>query len=196
MTIMHLVEAREATSQASAVNLQEFLTRLLSKTMAPVASHIEVFEENGEKKVRLMGSAVFKGDKLVGELDKAETRGLLWVIGEVKSGIIVVDSPGIKGKASIEIIEAKSKMTPELRDGKVCMKVEINAEGNLGEQMGVENLATPAAIAALEKKQAAVIEKEILAALKKARTLKTDIFGFGEAVHRKYPKEWQELESR
>jgi spore germination protein KC len=35
-----------------------------------------------------------------------------------------------------------------------------------------------------------------LAALKKAQELNTDIFGFGEVIHQKYPKEWKELEKR
>lgn len=49
----------------------------------------------------------------------------------------------------------------------------------------------------LEKRQAAVIESEVKAALRKAQAeLGVDIFGFGEAVHRKYPKEWQELKGR
>ena len=33
-------------------------------------------------------------------------------------------------------------------------------------------------------------------ALDKAqKTLKTDIFGFGEAIHRKYPKVWEKIKS-
>ena len=33
-----------------------------------------------------------------------------------------------------------------------------------------------------------------MAALNKAQELNADVFGFGEALHRKYPKQWKELE--
>jgi spore germination protein KC len=51
-------------------------------------------------------------------------------------------------------------------------------------------------IAALEKEKAEVIKGEVMAALKKAQELNADVFGFGEAIHQKYPKQWKDLESR
>lgn len=194
--LVSLVETRVATSEVTAVTLDEFLSRLASRTAAPVATHIELIGNEKEKTVRIVGTAVFKGDKLVGQLDKPETRGLLWVIGEVRSGIIVVESPEDGGKVSLEIISAKSKITPELRDGKVYIKVEVHEEGNLGSQMSAKDLATPSMLADLEKRQESAIHGEIRAALAKARDLNVDIFGFGDAVHRKYPREWREIEPR
>jgi len=41
-----------------------------------------------------------------------------------------------------------------------------------------------------------VIEGEAEAALSKARELKADIFGFGEALHRKYPGLWKQVRQR
>ncbi|NMA15164.1 MAG: hypothetical protein GX930_08020 [Clostridia bacterium] len=38
------------------------------------------------------------------------------------------------------------------------------------------------------------MKKEVLSAWEKARQYNTDIFGFGEAVHKKYPKQWEEIE--
>ncbi|MBE3519385.1 MAG: Ger(x)C family spore germination protein [Firmicutes bacterium] len=53
------------------------------------------------------GAAVFKGDKLVGWLDERETRGVNWVTGKVRSGILVIDQPNEKGKlVSLEILRA------------------------------------------------------------------------------------------
>jgi len=194
--ISQLIEAQGATSETTVVKLHEFLPRLMSKTTAPVASLVEVSGEGQEKTARLEGTAVFKQDKLAGFLNKEETRGLLWVLGQVKSGIIAVESPGGNGKASLEIIRASSKITPEIKDNELYITVEINEEGNLGDQMGTEDLTTPAAWTSLEKRQAAAIRKEIMAAIKKAQELNTDIFGFGDAVHRKYPKVWKDIEKQ
>ena len=49
----------------------------------------------------------------------------------------------------------------------------------------------------LEQRNTAVIKNEIESVLKKAqREWGVDIFGFGEAVHRKYPREWKELKDQ
>lgn len=195
-SIANLVENQTATSQTSAIKLIDFLTRLMSKTTAPIAPIIEVSGEGKEKTVSVSGTAVFKKDKLAGQLDKAETRGLLWVIEEVKSGIIEVDCPKGEGKVSLEITRASSKITPEIEDDRIHMKVNIKEEGNLGDQSCPENLALPPGVAFLEKEKAAVIQSEVMAALKKAQELNTDIFGFGDTIHQKYPEQWKDLENR
>lgn len=194
--IADLIEIQTATSQTSVVELEDFLTRLMSRTTAPIAPVIEVSGKGEERTVRVSGTAVFKKDKLVGQLDETETRGLLWVINEVKSGIIEVDCPSGDGKASLEIIRASSKITPEIEDNKILMKMNIKEEGNLGDQSCSENLVLPTGIASLEKEKAAAIQSEVMAALKKAQELNTDIFGFGEVIHQKYPEEWEDLENR
>ncbi|MBC7342494.1 MAG: hypothetical protein H5U02_08605 [Clostridia bacterium] len=40
------------------------------------------------------------------------------------------------------------------------------------------------------------MEREIRAAVQKAQGWGTDIFEFGEAIHRKYPMVWADLEKR
>jgi spore germination protein KC len=196
MDITDEIESQAATSQSPQVKLEQFVTRLMSKTTAPVAPLIEVSGEGNEKTALISGAAVFKKDKLAGQLDTTETRGLLWVLGEVKSGIIDVDCPGGDGKVSMEILRASSKVTPEIKDGKIGIKVKIKEEGNVGSQSCTENFLLPPAIEALEKKKAAAIQTEVQAALKKARQLNTDIFGFGDLVHQRYPRLWNEYETR
>ena len=194
--IAHLVEIQSATSQTSIVKLKDFLTRLMSKTTAPIAPLIEVSGEGENKTIILSGTAVFKRDKLVGQLDRRETRGLLWVLGEVKSGIIEVECSDGDDKAGLEIIRADGKITPVIDEDKITIKVNIEEEGNLAEQACSQNLASPENIEKLKKEKAAVIKEEVMAAIIKARELNTDIFGFGDAIHQKYPKQWKDLEDR
>lgn len=218
-----LVRGYGATSTAAKVNLHEFLKMLASKTTDPVASRIEIIaaeelekkakespeekrEREGEerkegkpvRRVRLTGAAVFKKDKLVGWLNRPETRGLNWILGKVRSGIIVVKSPKDETQyVSLEIIRASSKIAPEIHDGKVVVTVEVKEEGNLGEQMSDVDLTKPETFRSLERRQATVIKNEIDSVLRKAqREWGVDIFGFGEAVRRKFPKEWKALEKR
>lgn len=197
LNISQLIEARAATSEVSAVNLRDFMERLMSRTTAPIATLVEVKEHGEQKIAELVGTAVFKKDKMVGTLDKKETRGLLWVLNKIESGIIIVTCPECKDetdKTSLEIIRAKGKIVPELKNGQLEITVKIKEEGNLGCKMCKQDVTNPSHWSALEKEKAQVIQQEVRAALKKAQNLNADIFGFGEAVHKKYPSLWKEWE--
>lgn len=206
-----LTKASGATSMAVKINLHEFLKRLASKSTAPFASRVEAvpmqeggqeekgkMEGKGKMTFKMSGAAAFKKDRLAGWLEGTQTRGLLWILGQVKSGIIVVKSPQEETKdVSIEIIRTSSQVKPEIKDGKLRMIVEIEEEGNLGEEMSQADLIKPENFALLEKRQREAIEKEVQAVLKQAQQeWGTDLFGFGEAVHRKYPAYWKSLQER
>ena len=132
--------------------------------------------------------------KMVGRLDDCESRGLLWVLGEIKSGIIVVENPNVKCSYSLEILGAKSKIIPEFRDGKPTITVRIEEDSNLGETSCPEDLTKPEVWKLMTSLQNDAIRREVVIALRKARELKADIFGFGEAFHKKYPRMWKEME--
>lgn len=192
--ISSLLKSQKSTSEATDVNMKDFISRLMSKTTAPIAPLIEMSGEEEKKVLRISGMALFKQDKWVGVLEGSEARGLLWVIDKVESGIIVVDCPDEEGKMSLEIIQASSKITPELKGDKVSIKVEIKEEGHVGDQECPSELKAED-ILSIEKMKASVIRAEVISALEKARELNTDIFGFGDAIHQKYPKQWKDIES-
>lgn len=194
-----LIESSHLTSMGVKVNLNDFFKNLSNPTSDPVACRIELIEgKDSKSQMRCTGASVFKEDRLVGFLDEKETRGLNWILGNVKGGIIVVKSPIEENKnIAFEIIRANSKIIPEIQGGQITITVEINEEGNLGEQMSNVELTKPGMLTELEKRKAEVISKEIQGVLKRAqREWGVDIFGFGKAVHSKYPMEWKELKSK
>ena len=196
--ISGIVGDAKYTSEAIPVTLEDFFGYLVSKTRAPVAPQIEVFTAGKEKRLRLAGTAVFRKDRWIGELDKTETRGLLWVLGQVKRGVInIPDQRGIE-VAAAEIVTTERKLRPEIRHGKVVIRIQINTEGNLQDILSPQGLTDPGKmndkLHELEKLEAAVIRQEILAAWRKARRLNADVFGFGEALHRRHPRQWKSME--
>ena len=197
--IESLAKTSVITSFLPKRDLEDLVETLNSKTDSSVVPGIEIQKkiENGTSKkvVVLDSTAILKNDRLIGWFDHTETRGLLWVLGEIKSGIIVVKSPKDETKkVSLEIIRASSKITPNIKDGKLSITVEVKEEGNLGEQMSEAILTQPDTFQELEKRQASAIEEEIIAAFTKAQAWDIDIFKLGEEFHRKYPQEWPELE--
>ncbi len=190
----NIIKLSARFSKYPAVTCLDFTSRFIGKTTAPVAPIMGVFEETGpegkrQKKIRINGTAVFKGDKMIGKLNEQESSGLLWVINQIEKGFVIIP------EASLEIIGSKTKIIPELTGGKIKITVEIEEEANLIQYNNARNI-TPDLIHQLEKAQAREIESQAKAVIKKSMALNADIFDFGGAVHRKYKKEWKKMEPR
>lgn len=181
-------------SKYPSITFLEFANRLISETTAPFAPMIGIIEQTAPKgdrvqKARINGTAVFNGDRMIGQLNEDESRGLLWAINKIKKGFLVI--PG----ANLEIVSAKSKIVPELQGDKIMITIAIDEESNLLEYDGHREISSDL-LQDLEKDQAQEIKSQVMAAVEKSRALNADVFGFGEAVHRRYKKEWPDLKAR
>lgn len=204
--------AAQELSTTVVITLNEFLQMLEAEGHEAVASRAELVrrppseDPRGQLKRetisisgRETGAAAFKGDKLVGWLDKTQTRGLQWVKGKVRSGIIVIEQPEEENKlASIELVRADSTVTPGISDGRPSVLIKVRAIGNLGEvQEDFDPMKSQEAWLSMERRMAEVIRHEIEAALNIAKyEFNSDIFGFGAEIQRKYPKEWTKLKDK
>ncbi|KKM11332.1 hypothetical protein SY88_08790 [Clostridiales bacterium PH28_bin88] len=207
-TISRLMKYSEETSRGHAVTIKDFLQNLITPGVDPVAASVEVLPgpaQGGKPKARLDGVAVFKGDRLVGWLDDKETRGFLWAVGEAGSGVIVVDAPGDRGKVAFEFLRARRKITPEIRDGRLMIRLEIDTEGILADLdntrmasgRGITARELAGVIEGIEDNVEAAIKDEVRAALLKAQQeYLADIFGFGRAIRRRFPREWRTVAAR
>ncbi len=185
------IKLSAAFSKYPEVTSIEFATRLMSETTAPIVPIVGIFEETGLKgekiqKIRITGTAVFKMDKMIGRLNEQESSGLLWVINKIKKGNVMIP------EASLEIIKSESKIIPELQDDKIKITIKIHEESNLLEYKVHQDMNFDI-LHELEKEQAKEIRSQVMSTVKKSFSLDADVFGFGEAVHRKYKKEWKEL---
>jgi spore germination protein KC len=186
----------QMTGQVLPVRQIDLFKMLISKSRAPAIPQIEV-AQNGEAKIlRLSGTAVLKNDRWAGELSNTETRGIAWVLGRVQHALLEITGPSGQGRGALEVIKATGKFQPKLRGGVVTMEIKVAVQANAVEVLVPENWSTPEKLRRLGATGSAVIRREILAAWKVARRLHADIYGFGEAVGRKYPREWKTMEPR
>lgn len=200
--------ARAKTSYS--VNLKDFIIMLATKGSNPTASRVDVIERGvtlgglalgkpvQQKGAALTGTAVFHDETLAGWLDESETRGLLWLRGEVLKGIISVPSLTEPGKEmSINIIRGATEVQPQYDGESVWFNVKIVVEGDLWEQQSGEETVERQVRKAIEEEMAGEVEKKARLALEKVQgEYGVDIFDFGGAFHRKYPKAWTELKDR
>lgn len=193
INIHNLVKSYGFTSHLYDVTLKEFTSRLISEHTSPIAPIISVTGEGDNKDILISGLAVFNDDKMVGELDMDETRGLLWVINKVKSGVLLVPTPENTGIAAFEIESAKGKVRPEITDeGKIIMHIDINLKANLSEHTSVEEISNIETFELLQDGISEVVVSEITAAYEKSAKTSSDIFGFNELLQKKYKKMWPE----
>lgn len=218
LELARLIEVRFATSKVVATTLQQFAQKLLSKHGNPTANMVELYEvgkfdpetglpsgshitasgqaesdQSQKKSFRLSGTAVFKGDTLVGSLQPVETRGLHWLIGEVQSGIIVVESSKDKGKVALEILNATSKLEPVFSDAGLTMRAKVQVEVNLGSQRSQDNFITTEGTKELGALVAEAVKYEATLAFKKAQEMRSDIFGFGSVIRRADKRRWKHM---
>lgn len=174
-----------------------FANDLGNRHVSPVCGVIKKSIDKATKQTILIleGTAVFKDDKLIGYLNRDETRGLNWILGRVKTGDIVVPYPD-DVKSTLYIINSHSKVKPEVTDGRLTFNVIIDEKSNLREMRGnfdpVKDLNL---MDKLGKAQDESIKKEIHSVIEKSqKELKVDIFGFADEVHKDMPKEWYNLQ--
>lgn len=191
--IASIVENEVRVGNARAAMLHRFAENLLDKTRAATTALISVDTHDGEQRVDVVGTAVFKGDRLAGELNQEETRGLMWALGEVKGGSTTVQCRS-GGYCSIFLQHVTGKITGKMRDGRPEVNVEVTVVGSADELSGSEDLTEPGTLEFLGEQQSRLVESEIRKALSRAREMDADVFGFGAAVHAGYRGDWKAIE--
>lgn len=194
-------ETRELTnlSVGLQINITDFLDMVLTEGLEPVAPQFasEPLEVNANSQTKetqaITGTAVFKEDKLVGWMDDSETRGILWLRNEMIKGVITIKVSQERGGGNISanIIRNESEIVPELKDNKIKIIINTHTEMNVMENASEINLNEPVNIDKIEEDFENEIRDRIRLTVDKAQDeFEADIFGFGEAVYKKYPKEW------
>ncbi|MFP5113046.1 Ger(x)C family spore germination protein [Bacillaceae bacterium C204] len=188
------------------VTLDELLNGLVLDGKDPVLTGVRV---NGDRQeadevagleqikpsavTKITGYAGFKGDKLVGWLNEIESKGYNYIIDNVKSTVGSIPCEE-DGNIALEINKAKSKMISNIMKGKPSITMEVNVEANIGEVQCEIDLSKEKTIKKIENDAKDHLKFIMGESVSKAQNeLKSDIFGFGEAIHRQHPEAWKRL---
>lgn len=203
-----LKSSERVWSPTKAVRIIELVNSITADGKNPVLTGIEIADgdensdsidvlkkSDGLKKLKYTHLGVLKDDQLVGWLTEDESKGYNYVTGNVRStvGYIYTDT---KDKITVETMEAKTNMRALLENGKPVINVDIKVKLEIGNVEGQFDVTKEENLIAVNKLNEERIKKLCDEAVKKVqKDYKTDIFGFGEAIHRQYPKLWKELKS-
>lgn len=193
MALMRIMENEMHKSQILAVSLLDFTSRLIDNTTSPIAPVISTVDENGSTKLLLTGMGVFKDDKFTGILDKPLVTGYLWASGGANGTVLDVSTD--TGTAAFRVTNASSKTDLTLQDGNVKVSLTITGQLSADEMQGFTDMKLSDVFPQLKQAAAEEIEKLVMECFQRTQQLNTDIYGYGTAVHRKYPDQWKTMEA-
>lgn len=189
----------------NSLKIVELINDINAKGKNPVLAGVEFYEKTDDMdsierlkksysgKVKFTALGAFHDDKLIGWLDESESIALANILGKTKNISSYVDFDE-NTHVSLNIVAKKTKIKASLSDGKPVINVMLSADMMITAQTGDVDFTDQEN---LDKLNSLANEKTIefcQKTLDKAQhELKTDIFGFGESIHRAYPKVWNEL---
>jgi spore germination protein KC len=188
------------------VKLDELINSIVSKGIQPVLTGIYVEGDPNygsnltnvqnvtpKTKLKVDSIGVFKNDQLIGWLTRDESKGFNYIKNNISSTVVTV--PCQDGKVSIETFRSKTKIKGKLENGSPKIEIKVESEGNVGEAQCEMDLSKPESIKELEENYKNDIKSKMEQVMKKSQEeYESDIFGFGEAIHRADPKKWKELQ--
>jgi len=188
------------------VTLQQFVTELGREGANPIMSGVEIIGDKQQGQtvnnlhsvrpkalLRHAGLALFRGDKLVGWADETTSKSINYLLKDVHTTVGYVKCPKHKdGIIGVSINQSSAQI-----------HVKINKEGEpefwVDFQIDADLEAVQCAIDLTQEESFRLIEielKDVMRSItmRSINTIRekysTDVFGFGEVLHRKYPKQW------
>ncbi|WP_339242307.1 Ger(x)C family spore germination protein [Paenibacillus sp. FSL F4-0243] len=189
-----VAETEKAFGENIDEKIYQVIQAIVSSGKEPTITGIQLDSTNKEDKLMANGIATFKDGKLMRWLDGNESRGFLWVLGRVNSTLLTMDWNGQPHTIGIENIRTKSSFHSSFdKSGKPIIEVKIGADANIGEVDVPIDVTNPRLFLQIERLYMQAVHDEAVATIKLMQQQKSDIFGFGEVVHRDHPKQWRTL---
>lgn len=183
------------------VDLKNFLFRLATEGIEPIAPQVIIVKKDGRDKLELSGTAVFRESRMVGSLNEQESRGLaLLTPGAVSQSLIGIKSPldssnensdSLFEEVVLEIGDYNTKTKPVFNGDKISFETEINVDVNLLEKNNDQSFYPTQATEALEKAAQEKLKADVMACINRAQNLRSDIFGWGLELKRRHPQKWR-----
>lgn len=176
-------------------NFNKFVSKIIQNGINPVSNSIVLIgdKESGTKKeeqensitgaqTKLDSIGIFKNDKLIDWANTEESIGINMLLGDVK--MLYLDLPCENNKTVITTNSYNIKNKVE----KNKIVVNITTEGMINEVGCDINLQDDKVIMQLQEEAKDKMKEYVYKAIDKAKQLKTDIFGYGNMIYKKYPK--------
>jgi len=180
--------------ESADVRLYQAINLMAGDGISLILPAIKITETESGKTLELDGTAVFKQDKLIGYLNRSESKYLLFINDQIKGGLIVTSPKDDNDNLSLEIKTSQTKVTPVITNNTLTMNIKIKVDTDLGEDQTSVDYSTLSGIKEAEKSAAKTLEYGVNNVIKKVQSqYGSDIFGFGSAIYRDKPDLWKKV---
>ncbi len=171
-----------------------FLNQMQTEGDEPATAGVSADAAQGQGPTlafRLTGTAMFRGDRLVGWLDEPQTLGWLLATGRGQQQTLVAPAPG-GGSFTLQILASdhRIRITPGAAGPRADLRVQLRVALVAAEHAPADFWANPAALRIVRASAAGLVTGDIRAALQAAQGVGADVFSLGEHVRVQDPADW------
>ena len=152
------------------------------------SSKKDVEKDNTNAKIKNQGLAIFKDDKLIGEISREETLCYMLVSGKLKDAVINIPSPFEDADyVSLNISSVHSKNKVEIKNGTPFITCNISLSARVLSSTKTSNYLSKENSLALEYATNSYLNANVTEFLyKTSKELKSDFIGFGRNAVRSF----------
>lgn len=190
-----LIENNIRNGYSPESRISSYTTRFFSRTIDAISPVIRIATEEG-KGIKVVGTALFSQDNMVGRIDSDKTPLLLSLMGNFKGGEYIAtslesDKAYNKG-AAIALSKVKRKLKIRVENDKPLVDISLSFNGRLEEfKFGaVSNLNNKVAIQEAISKE---MSDMCLYILKYSQDVGSDPLGIGEMIRAYHNPYWQSI---
>ncbi|MZQ83178.1 Ger(x)C family spore germination protein [Paenibacillus sp. 5J-6] len=178
--------------------LRDFIVAEESETQCPILSVIDtdtIDKEAAEQLFEIKKLAVFnKKEKLVGFLTEKESLITLRLLDRLKQRILTEYISEGKGYITLTETNLSVKMNTSVDQDQVSVHIRLASIGSVEENWTNLDLMSPTSLQMVQDVMQKQLEQAVIESIQKIQKVyKTDVFGFGEAVHRQHPYQWKKI---
>lgn len=197
--LAEMLKSEKSLSKAPITELWKFANDLETNGIVAILPSVHLQKNNGHYSPQISGTAIFSRDKLIGFIDSAETKNMLFAMDEVKGGLLTLNGSSSKYSTpiSLEIFNSKTKKKPIIHNGKIDYKINIDTTVSLDEIGGSTNILEVKKIRQLEQQAGYVLKHRVEKCIKHIQSsYGVDVFGFGKQLQKEEPKIWEQVAPR
>lgn len=204
-TYNSLKASEKEWAPTKSIKILELVNNLISQGKNSVLTGVNLIDNDGSQnsiddlkqsnspKLKLEGLGAFKKDKLVGWLTEDESKGYNYIINNITNTVGYIQYND-QNSITFEVIKSDSKIKVYTQNSKPAINVKVKLKVNVSALTDDIDLTDEDTIGKIRTK---IEEKtKVLcdtALIRVKDDLGTDIFGFGEEIHKKRPELWQKL---
>jgi spore germination protein KC len=196
--LQYIMENQESISKYPETQLKDLVEVIASKEKAILIPMVDMKQVDDKIMPEINGSAVLKYDRVTGYLTGDETQFALWVMGELKGGLLVVQNIAeTNDNISFEILRNKTKVKSDYNNEELRIKVDVNTTVDIGEVSGGINFQDETEKNKIREDAEKFLKDRLEYIVKKMQNeYKSDIFDFGNKVGIENRKLWKNLKPK